>query len=52
MENSFYWELRRDASKNSRLFEIARVLVRVDHVAASSKTRITASCDRLKNFAP
>jgi hypothetical protein len=34
MGNSFYWELRRDASKNSSLFEIARVLVRVDHVAS------------------
>jgi hypothetical protein len=28
------WELRRDASKNSRFFEIARVLVRLDHVAS------------------
>jgi hypothetical protein len=33
MGNSFYWELRRDASKNSRLFEVALVLVRFDHVA-------------------
>jgi hypothetical protein len=33
MGNSFYWELRRDASKNSRLFEIARVLMRLDHVS-------------------
>jgi hypothetical protein len=34
LENSFYWELRCDASKNSRLFEIALVFVRLDHVAS------------------
>src|SRR4029453_5468810 len=33
MGNSFYWELRRDASKNSPLFEIARLLVRFYRVA-------------------
>ena len=27
------WELRRDASKNSRFFEIAHLLVRFDHIA-------------------
>jgi hypothetical protein len=34
MENSFYWELQRDASKNSQLCELARVFVLVDHVAS------------------
>jgi hypothetical protein len=33
MGNSFYREVRRDASKNSSLLELARVLVRLDHFA-------------------
>jgi hypothetical protein len=34
MKNSLYRQLRPDASKKSRLLEIARVLVRLDHVAS------------------
>jgi hypothetical protein len=34
MGNLFYWEVRRDASENSLLAEIASVLVRLDHIAS------------------
>jgi hypothetical protein len=35
---------RRDAVKNSRPFEIAFVLVRLNHIPASSQTRIMSGC--------
>jgi hypothetical protein len=60
MGNSFYWELRRDASKNSRLFELARLLVRLDHVvrfivnannsAASDFQAIVENPEKFKAF--
>jgi hypothetical protein len=47
------WEIRFSGKcdvirvKTSRLFEIASVLVRFDHIARLIVTRITASCERL-----
>ena len=37
-------------SYGRRLFELARVLVRLDHVTGVIVNRITASCERLRNF--
>jgi hypothetical protein len=48
---AFGWPTDRPGSRKhfdrSPLFEIARVLVRFNHVARFIETRITASCDRL-----
>jgi hypothetical protein len=44
-------ESKLETQNRSPLFKIARVLVRLIKLPASSQTRITASCDRLKNLA-